>query len=297
MKCPACFSNNVDKIDTYTSEGYVFYKCSYCDVFFADPMRSGEKDWYENLQVYTIPDKPRENLKYHEAIFLNEDISWKGKQILNIGCGPTIFLKRIEELGCQVTAIDINEQFIDFTKNVLGIEKAFTCDVLEFIKSYKGDKFDYIIFFEVLEHLENPGDFMINLKNIVKSTGKIFFSVPNRERMVPSRDNFDYPPHHLTRWSMESIRKFLNIHDYYVNKIADVSADMANDFMWVVGMYFGTLRLKDKLEKGSKNPFVTFSFNLLFKFRVIFYKTIAMVGKYLITGKKRNIYVITSLRK
>jgi SAM-dependent methyltransferase len=294
MICPACFSNNVDKIDTYTSKGYTFCKCEDCEVIFANPMQAGEKDWYENLGVYTIPEKPRGNLKYHEEIFLNEDISWKDKKILNIGCGPTVFLKNLKSLGCQIMAIDINNRVVDFTKNVLGIEKAFTCDISEFIKNYKGDKFDYIIFFEVLEHLENPGDFMINLKDIVKNTGKIFFSVPNRERMMPFKDDFDYPPHHLTRWNTKCIRRFLGIHGYCVDNITDFSADIANDFMWVIGIYFGTLYLKDKIEKGCKNTFIIFSFNLLFKIRVIFYIIIAMVGRCFITGRKRNIYVIAS---
>jgi SAM-dependent methyltransferase len=295
MKCPACFSNNTGKINTYASEGYTFYRCNECEVIFANPMKAGIKDWYENLEVYAIPKKPRENLKLHEESFLKEDIIWKGMRILNIGCGPTVFLKKLEELGCDITAVDINEKIIDFTRNILGVENAFVYEALDFIASYKEEKFDIIIFFELLEHLEDPGEFIRNLKSIIKDDGKIFFSVPNRERMIPSKDTSDYPPHHLTRWNKESLRNFLEIHRYFVDRITMLS-DIANDFLWVIGIYFGTLYLEDKIKKGCKNPLVIFAFKFLFKFRVGFYKTIAMIGSPFVKGRRRIVYVVASIK-
>jgi SAM-dependent methyltransferase len=287
MKCPVCFSNEISKIDTYTSEGHIFCKCSHCDVFFADPMKGGTGEWY--AEIYELSPVLSEDIQWHEEVFLKEDVAWKDKKILNIGCGRNTFLKVLKDKNCDITAIDINNRVVDFTKNVLGIEKAFTCDISEFIKNYKGDKFDYIIFFEVLEHLENPGDFMINLKDIVKNTGKIFFSVPNRERIFAHRMERDSPPHHLTRWSGQSLKKMLSIYGYCADKIT-ISPFSADDALRTFKIYFGTLYFKEKIKKGCTGVFIVFFFRFLFKVRVGFYKILAAAMR-IFTKRGYQIYI------
>jgi SAM-dependent methyltransferase len=258
-------------------------------------MKAASKEWYETSEWYSLPPEVSENLRWYEITFLKEFTPCKDKKVLNIGCGRNIFLKKLKELGCRVIAMDINEKIIEFTKNVLGIEDVHTYDVLDFARNYKGKKFDTIIFFEVLEHLESPKEFIENLKGILEEDGDIVFSVPSRQRIMPSKDMWDYPPHHLTRWNIGSTKKFLEINGYHV-EIIYLSPLSAEDLLSVFRVYFGTKYLEDKITKGDKRLLVTQTFKILFKFRVVFYNMLAIIFRFLIKSQGLNIYAVARVK-
>lgn len=295
LLCPLCNSENAKKINTYTSPGYDIYHCVSCDGMFTDPMKAGGKEWYEASEWYSIPSVISEDIRWYEKVFLKEWVVCKGRRILNIGCGRNAFLKKLKEAGCHVTAVDINEKVIHFTKNILGIEDAYAGDVLDFIVSYKGEKFDAVVFFEVLEHLENPQDFVKNLKMVLKNDDCIVLSVPNMKRFLPSKDTWDYPPHHLTRWNTKTIRTFLKISGYRIEKIK-ISPLTAEDFLDLFRIYFGTIYLENKIKEGDKRLMIKLIFHVLFKFRVIVYNILAIILGSFIKTKGLNLYVVAKVK-
>lgn len=295
LSCPLCGAEDTKMISTYTSDNYSFESCKKCSGIFANPMRSADKGWYESSEWYLFPAEASEDLKWYERFFLVDYYLYKGKKVLNIGCGRNVFLKKLKESGCSITAIDINDSIIDFTKKVLGIEDAYSCDVFEFIGSYKGEKFDIIIFFEVLEHLERPKEFIANIKNILREDGAIILSVPNRERIMPSNVTWDYPPHHLTRWNTESVRRFFDLSGFSLSRII-ISPVSAEGLLSTFNVYFGTKYLEDKINKGNKGIHIASVFKVLFEFRVIFYNILAIILKVFTKNKGVNIYTIARVK-
>lgn len=295
LQCPMCESQDTEMIDTYTSEGYTFYQCIRCEGIFADPMKGVGKEWYESSEWYSIPSEIPESIKWYEQVFLDDPSNYKTKRVLNVGCGRNIFLKRLKELNCEVTAIDINENIIEFTRNVLGIESAYVSDIIDFARDYNGKKFDVIIFFEVLEHLEDPGEIIRCIKKILEDDGFIVVSVPNRERILPSKDIWDYPPHHLSRWNIKSLKNFLEINGYLVDKII-MCPHSAEDLLSTFGIFFGTKYLEEKIKKGYKRLLIIFVFKILFKFRVIFYNILAIILRLFIKTKGLNIYSVAKVK-
>jgi SAM-dependent methyltransferase len=78
----------------------------------------------------------------------------------------------------------------------------------------KDTYFDSISIFHTLEHVENPIEFLLDIKKHIKKNGTIYISVPNsysnyREKIKSEEvDDFDllnYPPHHLTWWRPEDL--------------------------------------------------------------------------------------------
>jgi SAM-dependent methyltransferase len=262
-------------------------------------MKSAGKEWYETSELYQEPQTVSDYLQWPEKLLLKDIGLSKNLNILNIGCGKTIFLKKLKESGCMVTGVDINEKMIRFTKNILGVENAHACEISDFIRNYQGEKFDIVVFFEVLEHLENPSEFVNDLKNILSGSGLIVFSVPNRERFLPSKHLADYPPHHLTRWSTNSIRNFLEINDYSVDRII-ISPFTAEILFHLFGIFFGTEYLENKIKKGDKRILITISYKLLFKFRVIFYNVLAIALRTLLKPKIKpkgiDIYAVAKVK-
>lgn len=288
--CPACNSKQTQKIDTYTKEGYVFFKCLNCKVEFASPMKAAGKSWYEDSQWYELPSGKIPGLRWYEQILLDKENDWTGKKVLNIGCGRNIFLEQLKLKGALITAIDINNKIIEFTANILKIEDCFVSEAMAFVCSYNGEKFNAIIFFEVLEHLENPGEFVLALKNIMQNDGKIFFSVPNKERLSPQLSEWDNPPHHLTRWNKESLSLFLRYNGFSVLKLK-VAPLIADDILRLLGIHFGVLYFENKIKKGPPGKFNLLIYKMLYFVRLGFYKIIALFCR---MWKKdgHNVYIV-----
>lgn len=294
MKCPVCLSEQNEKISTYTKPPYEFYDCRDCKLIYANPMKSGDAEWYTNFEVYAVPENPDPKLKWYENYCIHIVPSWKEKKVLNIGCGTTTFLKELQDKGADVYGIDINNNMIEFTKNKLGVSKCQCIDIDSFIDSYNDSGFDYILFFEVLEHLEAPGQFITRLEKILKNDGCIICSVPNRNRYLPSKNtSWDYPPHHLTRWSIYSLQNAFTTKGYEVNHFA-ICPISPEDFLRITGFDFGVSYFeKVKYKKFFAKKFI----KPLVKIRTAIYKVLALFTNAITPGKGNNLFIMVSKKK
>lgn len=109
-----------------------------------------------------------------------EKLSLSSKQILDIGCYRGDLLNRLREAsefsngysGADLTNnLDTKFEDIDFIK----------CDLndKELDKVFKNKVFDVVILADILEHLVDPWDAILNLKKIIKSDSFIAISLPN----------------------------------------------------------------------------------------------------------------------
>jgi hypothetical protein len=65
---------------------------------------------------------------------------------------------------------------------------------------------DHIVVFHVLEHLQDPLQTLSILKSKMKYDGKIWISVPDKENSFAQFSHLDWPPHHLSRFSKNSLK-------------------------------------------------------------------------------------------
>jgi len=105
----------------------------------------------------------------------------KNLKILDLGCGGGIICEPLARLGAKVTGIDfapnnIKAAKIHSKKNNLKI-KYFYKDIE---KSELDEKFDIILMFEVLEHLDNWKKTIKNIKKNLNKNGLIIISTINR---------------------------------------------------------------------------------------------------------------------
>jgi SAM-dependent methyltransferase len=291
MNCPVCFSQNIFSINTYTSKGYSFFHCTQCDVIFADPMIPGSKDWYEQHNFYEFRQQPKDNKPWYEQQFLFSRFSNEKKKILNIGCGYNQFLRQLKLKANDIVAVDLNANSVKFTRQIIGIDKAYVCEIMEFIREYQGEEFDCIIFFELLEHLSDPGMFLREIKRILKKDGIIVFSVPNRDRFAAHKHWADYPPHHLTRWNLHSIA--INLAQKKFSLIESrISPICPEQIMYIFNIYFGTLKLEKILQSGKSNFMIKLLYGSLLKFRILFYTLLVLPCRLLIRAKGTYIFTI-----
>lgn len=209
---------NVDQID--------LYRCNQSGLLFYHPISlSGSDKLYEQLQSnfdwYYMPDK-------WEHLMASQDIEISD-HILEVGCGQGYFVQRMVENGFSIEGIEMNSQAVkDARQNNLPV---FNKSLQELTESHV-NAFDVVCFFQVLEHISDPLNFLTDAAKLLKPMGKLIISVPNQDSFIQYDENdaLNMPPHHVTRWSKavfenlpESISvrldavKFEPLADYHVD--------------------------------------------------------------------------------
>ncbi|OWP84675.1 hypothetical protein BWK59_04160 [Flavobacterium davisii] len=101
--------------------------------------------------------------------------------VLDFGCGSGVFSYALASKGSDVTAIDLNlkpvtilSEKIKFPENINFIED----DIFKI--NFKGNKFDYIVALDVLEHIpiSELDNYLELFINILKENGEIIISGP-----------------------------------------------------------------------------------------------------------------------
>ena len=189
---------------------YKLLKCQNCDLEFAEPMIEPSSLFYteitKNKKYY-----PTYRWEWGETISLlakENSIEKSLINLLDVGCGSGTFLELVKTNGESVKAIGIDSTASSINECKQKGLQAFCCRLDEF-KKHDSQKIDVITLWHVLEHVSNPLDLIKIAKSIIDTNGCIYFSVPlsptSYETLI--LDPLNLPPHHLTRWSIPSLKK------------------------------------------------------------------------------------------
>ncbi|MFQ5663668.1 MAG: class I SAM-dependent methyltransferase [Terriglobia bacterium] len=131
------------------------------------------------------------------------------KRLLDIGCGPGQFLALARERGHRVAGLDFNPESLRLGREVFGLADLF-CGSLEQFVQNEGRKFDAVVALEVLEHTEQPIEFLRQTARVLLPGGRLYLSVPGWDRWPRIFDpEADFPPHHLTLWTEQALAQAL----------------------------------------------------------------------------------------
>jgi SAM-dependent methyltransferase len=167
-------------------------ECAACGLRYFAPSVAGDPDFYEQLMRAAGYDQNRwefevvtTRLRPYEAV-------------LDIGCGRGAFLRRIAPSISRPVGLDVNRPAISELAES-GIE-AHAIPIAEFANR-EPNAFDAVCAFQTLEHLANVHELIEPALRCVRPGGRLFLSVPNRNRAWREPfDPFDFPPHHVSQW-------------------------------------------------------------------------------------------------
>ncbi len=109
----------------------------------------------------------------------------KAKNVLDVGCGAGYIGKNLKLLGAKkVDGIEIDEEARKCAKKIYDNVYDFSIDTCNTSREYKkfldnNDRYDCIIFADVLEHLTDPGQTLADFSKKLTKDGKILVSIPN----------------------------------------------------------------------------------------------------------------------
>ena len=182
MKCLFCKSSESEKRFISTVDNIEYFICKYCKCHNqVDPVdiNYNEDYWQDGV---VDPDGIKRNFT-EEKLFkiqnwygeiINYINTFSNPEVLDVGCG----------LGYLLSALNTNSK--------TGLESSDFC--VKFIKNnfakiniIKGEsekldlidnKFDIVVAYHVIEHLDDPKDFFKKLKDKLKSSGKLIIGTP-----------------------------------------------------------------------------------------------------------------------
>ena len=139
------------------------------ETFYQSVYKKGEKKHFTPFVT-----KGTTSTEANEVI---NEIRWRNKTVLDVGCGTGNFANQVAKNGAKkVLGIDYAEEAIKIAK------KAHTHPNLEFrkmdVKNIK-EKFDIIVSIGTLEHMDNPYQILKKFKNQLNNNGKIIITSPN----------------------------------------------------------------------------------------------------------------------
>lgn len=128
---------------------------------------------------------------------------FKGKNVLDAGCGNGRWAYALAKLGANYTAVDINEVALEKTKELIkdiDVKKEFIHSSLEDIldKLPEENKFDLVISWGVVHHVKRFNKALDNLTKLVKDDGILYLylygqeSVPFNEELRIFKERVRY---------------------------------------------------------------------------------------------------------
>ncbi len=193
--------------------------------------------WNENGKFKIL-----HQIKSHRMTYILEQINdrdIKNLKILDVGCGGGIICEPLARLGAKVTGIDfapnnIKAAKIHAKKNKLEIN--YINKDIE--KSKLDQKFDLILMFEVLEHLDDWRKTIKNIKRNLNKNGKIIISTINRNLLsklfaIDIAENIlNWIPKGTHDYNKlikpEELRIILSKENFYFNNIQGLAFDPLN---------------------------------------------------------------------
>lgn len=225
MNCPNCNNSNYSK--KFTSYSKVDYKnCNSCGCVYQDPIiKLNYSDDY--WQGAIDPDGVKRNFLnerdfkiknwYGNAIkFVN---NFKNISILDIGCGLGYFLSALNS-DIKKFGIEDSSFACDYIRKNFQDISIKTGDYKE-LENYK-QKFDIIMFYHVIEHLEKPGESIELIKRYLKNDGYLIIGTPNVDSIVSKifKKNFrHYIPAHICLYGEKSLKDLLKKNNFEIIEI------------------------------------------------------------------------------
>lgn len=154
-------------------------------------------------------------------------------KVLDIGCSSGNFGEVLtKSKNCVVDGIELDQK--DAIEAEKKLRKVYNINIETDSLNDLKDKYDYIYFGDVIEHLVNPAQALIRIKKFLKNGGKILFSIPNMahvsSRLMLLKGDFEYGEtglldnSHLHFYTLREIKRVFQAAGYYIDLLDNTEA-------------------------------------------------------------------------
>ncbi|MGR3274556.1 class I SAM-dependent methyltransferase [Acaryochloris marina NIES-2412] len=219
-KCPLCYSSNLKDFIQFPE--IPVFKCNDCEFKFSSKVLSEQdlQNYYEegfgsnrHLQGQIVNSKVN-LIALENLVDLNEIDS-----LLDVGTGYGFLLEKLSKRysGIDISGIELSKEESSYACNVLHQNVINTT-----LKSSNLSRreFDLVTSFEVIEHIENPKKFVLEMAEYVRPGGYLLIMTDNFDSRMANSLGPAFPkwiPHsHISHFSSKTLLKMIESIDNLV---------------------------------------------------------------------------------
>ncbi len=197
--CPACDHGYLVQEQVVDAKEY------YGELYRQEYSHNAEAAVTNAREIYRVYKDYQQDRLHHIGPHLTS-----GSRLLEVGASSGQFLVHVKDKVAEVNAIELDKACCAFLGSELGI--AAEAEFLE--KSRFADQtYDVVCAFQVIEHVDQPAEFLKTLRQATKKGGTLFIEAPNLHDPllsvwgVPTYQKFFYHSAHLHYFTEASLRK------------------------------------------------------------------------------------------
>ncbi len=120
------------------------------------------------------------------------------KRVLDVGCATGYLAQALVERGCTVAGVEFDAEAAEEARPHLERLVIGDLEAMDLAEAFGDDRFDVIVFGDVLEHLREPLPVLRGARKLLAGGGSVVASIPNvahgSVRLALLAGRFDYQP-------------------------------------------------------------------------------------------------------
>ena len=244
--CPVCSSLEARTI--FVKDGFPHVKCSLCSMVYVNPVLRdehsdtfyfNEESWNKILLNSTQVELDRKKFEYGLKC-IEKFMPGKGT-LLDVGCGPGIFLEEACKRGWSVQGLEFNKFCI--TRLRENNFKIIDLPIEEI--PLQDNSIQCITLWDVLEHIHKPYDMLSKIFSLLEPDGILLVSVANVNALVNRilhQDASAFAGHaHVNFFSPETLNTFVNKIGFEILNFETILTELGtiNNYLNYDDPYFG----------------------------------------------------------
>lgn len=163
------------------------------------------------------------------------------------GNGYGSYLVASKLKNTKILSVDASKEAIELANNYYKIENRIKFINKFFPFELEKDKYDYVISFESIEHIQDDIQFIETIISAIKNNGYWFLSTPNEDKMSLKKNNNKFHFRHYTNKMVNGIFKKYNLEvieqygedTYSIDKNGLITGTLSEDKMKLIKDYKG----------------------------------------------------------
>ena len=228
--CPVCDDDNPELL--FAKNGFPHVRCSKCGMIYVSPMLSDKarNEMYRSDEAWTeVQANPVE--KGYRVNLYRYGLGRVGppratKRLLDVGCGPGLFMATASAAGWQVAGVEMNSHWV-------AKLRLSDCDIIEApfeeVELPKGS-YECVTMWDVLEHVPCPSMFMRKARSLLAIGGRLLLLVPNADslanRMLHEKSRSFDGAQHVNFYSAKVLEQSLRCEGFVVRSMETVFSEV-----------------------------------------------------------------------
>ncbi|MBI1956510.1 MAG: methyltransferase domain-containing protein, partial [Acidobacteria bacterium] len=143
----------------------------------------------------------------HRARYLFARRFSGGKKVLDAACGAGYGSALLGANAREVCGVDISSEAVEYARGHYASAHVHFGQADCLALPFTSGRFDFVVAFEIIEHLEHPEEFLKELRRVLSPDGLLLLSTPNR--LYYTEDRGEVNPFHRREFSYSELEGIL----------------------------------------------------------------------------------------